>query len=393
MKIAVVGGALQGVEVSYLAQEAGIDVLLIDRRPMVPASGLCDSFRQVDVTDDHALDQAIGDVELVFPALESQDALSGLHTWALRRGLPILHDPQAYAISASKIESERFFRRIDIPIPASWPGCRFPVIAKPIYGSGSQGIRLFASADELRRVAGKDPATGGWIVQEFLQGPTYSVEVIQSRGHATAVQITDLHMDEHYDCKRVTAPSGLSTGLQEQLIGFSLQIAHELGLEGIMDVEAVLHDGQFKVLEIDARFPSQTPIAVFLSCGINMVEILVKGALDRSAESLINERTPYRGVVLEHIRVEPGTLMVTGEHAIAAAVSLKVRRDFFGADEAITDYTDGKDSWVATLICSGRDGNEAWERRNASVSAIRRRFNIDRYVDPSPSTPDRGAMA
>ena len=227
MKIAVVGGALQGVEVSYLAQEAGIDVLLIDRRPVVPASGLCDSFRQVDVTDDHALDQAIGDVELVFPALESQDALSGLHTWALRRGLPILHDPQAYAISASKIESERFFRRIDIPIPASWPGCRFPVIAKPIYGSGSQGIRLFASADELRRVAGKDPATGGWIVQEFLQGPTYSVEVIQSRGHATAVQITDLHMDEHYDCKRVTAPSGLSTGLQEQLIGLSLQIAHE----------------------------------------------------------------------------------------------------------------------------------------------------------------------
>ena len=160
-----------------------------------------------------------------------------------------------------------------------------------------------------------------------------------------------------------------------------------------MDVEAVLHDGQFKVLEIDARFPSQTPIAVFLSCGINMVEILVKGALNRSAESLINERTPYRGVVLEHIRVESGTLMVTGEHAIAAAVSLKVRRDFFGADEAITDYTDGKDSWVATLICSGRDGNEAWERRNASVSAIRRRFNIDRYVDPSPSTPDRGAMA
>ena len=388
MKIAVVGGALQGVEVAYLAQKAGIDFLLVDRRPVVPASGLCDSFRQVDVTDDNSLDRELADVDLVFPAFESQGALSRLHAWALRRGLPILHDPQAYAVSSSKIESERFFRRIGIPVPATWPCCRFPVIAKPTYGSGSQGIRLFASADDLRPVVGKDAALGEWIVQEFLQGPIYSVEVIRSRGTATAVQVTDLHMDEHYDCKRVTAPSELSRPFQEQLVAFSLKMADSLKLEGIMDVEAVLHDGEFKVLEIDARFPSQTPIAVYWSCDVNMVEALVMSTLGTMSASFLQERSPARGVILEHIRVAPGTMAVTGEHAISTAKSLKVRRDFFEADEAITDYADGKDRWIATLICSGGDVNEAWERRNASVSAIRRRFHIDRYVDPSSPALD-----
>jgi pyrrolysine biosynthesis protein PylC len=365
--------------------------VLVDRRPVVPAAGLCDAFRQVDVTDDHALDREVIDVDLIFPALESQDALDRLHSWSRRQALPMLYSPHAYAVSASKIVSERFFRRLGIPVPAAWPGCRFPVMAKPSYGSGSQGIRVFASGDELRQVVGQDPAAGGWIVQEFLPGPTYSVEVLRSRGTATAVQVTDLHMDERYDCKRVTAPSELSRALQDQLIGFSLQMADRLELDGIMDVEAVLHDGEFRVLEIDARFPSQTPMAVYASCGVNMVEALVNDALGRKPASLVQARPPERGIVLEHIRVEPGSLAVTGEHAMAAGAPLKLRPDFFGADEAITDYADGKDRWVATLICSGRDVQEAWGRRNEAVSAIRRRFNIDRYVDPSPPAIDSPA--
>jgi pyrrolysine biosynthesis protein PylC len=388
MKIAVIGGALQGVEVAYLARKAGIDVLLIDRRSSVPASGLCGTFRQADVNDDAALDREMADVDLIFPAIESQKALSSLHSWALRHEVPILHDPQAYAISASKLESERFFRKFGVPVPATWPKCRFPVIAKPSYGSGSQGIRLFASADELRHVMGDDPAAAGWIVQEFIEGPTYSVEVIRNHGTSTAVQVTDLYMDDRYDCKRVAAPSVLSAASQKELIGISLQMAENLDLEGIMDVEAVFSHGSFKVLEIDARFPSQTPIAVYFSCGINMVDVLVSDALGRNTASSLQQGHPARGVILEHIRVAPGSMVVTGEHAMAGGESLKLRRDFFGADEAITDYADGKGRWVATSICSGRNLNEAWERRNASVSNIRRQFNIDRYVDSQPSRFD-----
>jgi len=48
--VAVVGGKLQGVEATYLAHKAGWEVRVVDKNDQVPASGLCDSFVQADVT-------------------------------------------------------------------------------------------------------------------------------------------------------------------------------------------------------------------------------------------------------------------------------------------------------------------------------------------------------
>ena len=387
MMIAVVGGALQGVEVAYLLRKAGLEVLLVDRRPGVPAAGLCPAFRQVDVTDPLALDRGLAGADIIFPALESRDALGRLVEWARARGIPILHDPPAYAVSASKIASETFFRRAGIPIPRSWPGCPLPVIAKPAYGSGSQGIRLFWTDAALRQALGDDPAAKGWQVQEFLSGPTYSVEVVRARQRTTAVQVTDLHMDARYDCKRVTAPSALTEGLQAELLDLARQAAEALPLTGIMDVEAVLHDGAFKVLEIDARFPSQTPITVYHSCGVNLAAALVRTAGGADGAAALQPRLPARGALLEHVRVAPGSLEVTGEHALAEAGPLKVVGDFFGADEAITDFAEGRARWVATLIFTGEDARGAWDRRQATIAALRRRFRLERYADPAPPEP------
>lgn len=387
MKIALIGGALQGVEVAYLARKAGIQTVLLDRRAAVPACRLCDDFRQVDVTDAEALAEAVADVGLLFPALENQNALAHLYDHAQKRGVPIVHDPEAYAVSASKIASERFFRQTGIPIPGTWPECRFPVIVKPSAGSGSDGIQVFSTIEDLQQAIGPDPANRGWIVQSFLPGPTYSVEVLRAGKRLRALQVTDLHMDKGFDCKRVSAPSTLSSRLKNQLSDLAFSMAEALYLQGIMDVEALLHEGELNVLEIDARFPSQTPITVFWSSGVNMVEVLVKNALGEEASVLAKTSQPERGVVFEHIRVTPGRLEVTGEHAIAAAVGLQVQQDFFGTNEAITDYAEGKDHWVATLICSGSDLTDAWARRQNAIEAILRRFKIDDYTDPSPVAP------
>jgi pyrrolysine biosynthesis protein PylC len=385
MKIAIAGGALQGVEVAYLARKAGIETVLLDRRASVPAGQMADTFRQADVTDRQALARATGDVDLIFPALENPNALSHLHAYAQRCGLPMVHDPDAYAVSASKIKSERFFQTLGIPVPTAWPGASFPVIAKPSGGSGSRGVRLFTSPEEVHQAVGPDPAHRGWLVQSFLPGPTYSVEVLGGAGRALNLQVTDLHMDADFDCKRVSAPSSLPARLQAQLADLSRKMAASLQLTGIMDVEAVLHDGRLKVLEIDARFPSQTPITVYWSRGINMVDLLVKTALGAAPEDVMTTSRSEFGVIFEHIRVTPDTLEVTGEHALAAASGLQVRQDFFGADEAITDYAGDQGPWVATLICRGPDLERAWERRHAVVAEIRRRLKIQRYRDPSPA--------
>ena len=392
MKLAVIGGALQGVEIAYLARKAGFEVILVDRKPMVPALGLCDVFQQLDIFDTNALDRRLGKVDLVFPALESRPALRCLHAWATSRGVPIVHDPDAYAVSSSKIASEGFFRRCGFPVPNSWPDCRFPVIAKPSQSSGSEGIRIFLSEREMRASLGYDPGSEGWIVQEFLPGPTYSVEVLRSLGETVAFQVTDLKMDAGYDCKRVLAPSALPPDRIDELKTLSVNIADALDLDGFMDVEAIYHNGTFKVLEIDARFPSQTPITVYWSCGVNMVQVLAGCTLTRSSPVARPPPERHKGTILEHIQVVPGKLLVTGEHAVAQSGPLHVQRDFFGADEAVTDYMPKKTRWVATLICTGADLDEAWQRRNEVVSTIRQHLGPVEYLDPSPPGISREPM-
>ena len=67
MLVAIAGGALQGLELTYLAGKAGFETLLLDRRSDAPATGICDRFVALDLTDYEALTGALGSVDLVLP--------------------------------------------------------------------------------------------------------------------------------------------------------------------------------------------------------------------------------------------------------------------------------------------------------------------------------------
>ncbi len=374
MLVAVAGGNLQGVEAAYLSQKAGWDVLVMDRKPMVPARGLCQSFVQLDITSQKDLAQTLSGVDLVIPALENDAALACLERVTRNSGIPFAFDPAAYAISASKIKSEQLFKQIGAPAPAPWPTCEFPVVAKPDRGSGSQGVRIFNNLIELQNTL-KPPAPE-WLIQEFIPGPSYSLEVIGMPGQYLTPQVTDLGMDSNYDCKRVTAPSCLAGGLISEFGALSMALANALELNGIMDVEVVLHENQLKVIEIDARLPSQTPTAVYWSTGLNMVQLLRDLFLDRQTRIQPDSNHEY-GVIYEHVRVASNQLEIAGEHIMSGADALHIVPDFFGADEAITNYTSNRDSWVATVIVVEENIEAAWEKRNSVIANLKKQFNLN----------------
>ena len=382
MRVLIVGGKLQGVEAAYLAHKAGWEVILVDRNPVVPAAGLCDSFYQVDVTSE-ALDltKAIKAADLIIPALEEPVALAYLRERVEREGVPMAYDPAAYAISSSKRKSALLFAKLGIPIPTPWPKCDLPVVVKPSNASGSRGVRRIDRMEGLAAFITREP--NNWIIQEFLTGPSYSIEVIGVKDNFMSIQSTEIVVDSQYDCKRVLAPAGFSPTTNKKFKEIALTIADALSLNGIMDVEAISHEGTLKVLEIDARLPSQTPTVVNKSIGINMLELLydvfVKGYI-----TTIPDIQHERGVVYEHIKVSPGILEVSGEHIIANARPLKFYEHFFGADEALTDFMPGNLSWVATLIITGDNREEAWNKRCLVIENIRDYFRLSVYSDPAP---------
>ena len=372
--VVLAGGSLQGTEAAYLSRKAGWDVLVLDRKPVVPATGLCHSFARLDMTSEKDLAQALNGVDLVIPALENDAALACLDRVTRNIGIPFAFDPDAYAISSSKIKSEKLFVHSGVSTPASWPKCKFPVVAKPDRGSGSQGVKVFKDITEMQNRV--KPAATEWLLQEFVPGPSYSLEVMGVPGRYTALQVTDLAFDKQYDCKRVTAPSTLPGALISRFEGRALQLADALNLNGIMDVEVILHDNNLKVIEIDARLPSQTPTTVYWSTGLNMVRLLGDLFLNRQTRIEANRQHEY-GVIYEHVRVASNQLEIAGEHIMAAADPLHVYPDFFGADEAITNYAAGRDDWVATLIVAEKNLEAAWEKRNRIVADITKKFMLN----------------
>ena len=382
MQVCIIGGKLQGIEATYLAHKAGWEVLLVDKNPSPPAKGLCDLFYQVDVTNQNEFLPICRDARLLIPALENQKTLNALRHLAQKHALPFAYDPLTYAISSSKLKSDKLFMDLALPVPLPWPKGRFPLIVKPSNSSGSEGVRRMNTPEELESFRLSEGTLDGWIAQEFLEGPSFSLEVLGSPEAYQTLQVTDLEMDASYDCKRVLAPTALGESEIKQFEEITLTISKALNLRGIMDVEVILHDGQLKLLEIDARLPSQTPTAVYLSTGINMVELLGGLYLNPSGLTVSWPPSP-RGVVYEHLKASPGRLEVSGEHIMANAGPLQLWENFFGADEAITNYEPHRAEWVATLIVTAESRKKAWKKRCGVIEQIRASCSLSTYLDPS----------
>lgn len=383
MLAAIAGGRLQGVELTCLARKAGWQTLLLDRDPRAPARPLSDGFRQLDLYSADALDEACAEVDILIPAIENDAVLNNLVQWGHSRKVPVAFDIEAYALTRSKTASNQLFADLDIPIPEPWPACGYPAVAKPSCASGSQGVMVLNGPADFQAAFPHGLPRRGWVAQQYLEGPSFSLEVIGRPGSYMPLVCTELSMDAAYDCKAVTAPCPLAAGQLRELDAMGVALAEAIQLTGLMDLEVILHDGQFKVLEIDARFPSQTPLAVHAATGGNMMAML--------AELFLTGKTPrkpsltaVRGVRFEHIRVTPQAIFVEGEHIMAQAGPLERVTGFWGADEALTNYREGAEEWVATLIVTGETREHADRRRNRILAAIQDRFAIQAIVDRFP---------
>ena len=279
MRLLIVGGKLQGTEAAYLAAKAGWETVLVDRREAVPAAGLADVHVIADVTADEARTRSlVASCDAVLPACEDAPTLAWLAERVPGWGVPFLFDLEAYRVSASKLASRRLFADLDVPRPAEWPACGFPAVVKPSTASGSEGV-VVAHDDAELDVARRELEAAGHdvVIEEYVAGPSLSLEVLAWGGRAVPLQVTGLEFDAAYDCKRVVAPVGeagagapaaagpdgacdwdaaVPAGVLDAFDAAGLRIAEGLGLNGLMDVE-VMVGGRGAEGPRDRRAPPQ----------------------------------------------------------------------------------------------------------------------------------------
>jgi len=350
-KVAIVGGKLQGTEAAYLARKAGMESLLIDLNENAPAAGLCDQFLCCDVTQESKeLVRALNDVDFILPANENEAVLKALVRLAEKHRYRLAFDKDAYSISSSKLLSDRLIHENGIPAPRYYPDGKAPYIVKPSGFSGSEGVRRFETEEELKRFL-QTVHAGEWVAQEFLDGPSYSIEVIGKPGNYRTYEITEIHMASDYDCKKVTAPCPITREQEEGFRQIAVKLAELVKLRGIMDVEVIDDGDGFKVLEIDARIPSQTPTVVYHTGGVNFMEELADLFCHGWPSGKdINKETKKKYCSYEHFMINNGKITEHGEHIMSEGGILTLRENFFGADEVISDFADGESPWRGTFI-------------------------------------------
>ena len=157
-------------------------------------------------------------------------------------------------------------------------------------------------------------------------------------------------------------------------------VAEAIGLSALMDVEAILTPKGLRVLEIDARIPSQTPAAIEAATGINLLEELATTALGNP-----KNRKPRNGCsIYRHVYLKDGKLRSSGEKVFGHVSQPRFAPGLFGCDNSITDYEPGKKEWYATLISTGSTEEEADRKAASCIERILDECSLEEFIDGTP---------
>ena len=159
----------------------------------------------------------------------------------------------------------------------------YPCIMKPTDNSGSRGVVLAHSREELEEAYGysKNESRGGSVmIEEYLQGPEFSVEIMVVDGIPHVLQITDKLTTgaPHFVEMGHSQPTRQSVAHQEKIRDLAIRACQAVGINcGPAHVELILTKDGPKMVELGARMGGDciTTHLVPLSTGIDMVKATI----------------------------------------------------------------------------------------------------------------------
>lgn len=180
----------------------------------------------------------------------------------------------------------------------------FPVFAKPRQGAGSRGVRMVPDRAALDAL----PTDEGLIVQDYLPGEEYSVDVIADAAGSVVAAVPRT---------RARVDSGVAiagrTVHDPELEQTAAAIAQAIGLVGVANVQLRRdRDGRAVLLEVNPRFPGALPLTI--AAGVDIPSLVADLFLGRDIPHSIAFREVASVRFLEDVIVEIDEVLVS-EHA------------------------------------------------------------------------------
>ncbi|MFJ7592116.1 ATP-grasp domain-containing protein [Streptomyces sp. NPDC097617] len=261
----------------------------------------------------------------------------------------------------------------------------YPVILKPVDGSGSLGVTLVPDEegldDAVARTVGAAAAgpEGAWIAEEYLHGPEFSVETFSTDGTHHLLAVTEKFKGANFVEIGHLVPARLSVDVVRDMTAEVGACLDAVGLrEGPAHTEIVLTPGGPRVVETHCR-PGGDGIVelVRLAVGLDVQRI----TFDWLAGRPLNLEGGARPRAAATSFLTPGAGTVTSVGGLDAAESAE------GVTEAYLTVAPG--SVIGELRSSSDRAGAAVATGDTPDEALRpAREAVDRFritVEPAPA--------
>ncbi|MES0173938.1 acetyl-CoA carboxylase biotin carboxylase subunit family protein [Mesorhizobium sp. M0006] len=244
-------------------------------------------------------------------------------------------DPTSVERCADKFVQRELLLAAGIPVPAyrlarneaevkrAAAEMGFPVIVKPAVGSGSIGVRLCRNAGELvhhfrRMLSESNCTTPRILIEEFVQGPFYSVEIMADE--IIGVVAVEFGPEPHFVFRQTTFPAPVTDREYAKISDVSLSCLRSLGLGwGPSNIELRWTNRGPVVIEVNPRLAGALePQLVHLAYGVDLVIEHIKLLI--GAESDLRRRHSHTAAARFLLPDLDGTLEWIDGDSQAAAV-------------------------------------------------------------------------
>lgn len=313
--ILILGAGLMQRPAIEAARELGFRTLVVDANPNAMCVPFADRFEPVDLKDKDALvslAKSMGDnLAAVFTA--GTDFSASVSYVAEKCGLNA-HSYESALNASNKVRMRSCFEKDGISSPKFQKvhrtqiasliapdvigGMSFPKVVKPVDNMGARGCRLIRNRDEFLPAvedAVRFSRTGCAILEDYMEGPEFSIDSIVYDGTLTITGFADRHIfyEPYFIETGHTMPSSASDEMKYALIKTFAQGIKSLGLTcGVAKADIKYTANGPMIGEIAARLSGgyMSGWTYPYASGINLTKEAMLIALGKKPETLLAQR-------------------------------------------------------------------------------------------------------
>lgn len=377
----VLGGMRISCEIVKMARKMGVYTLVADYNRIEDSPG-----KQIA---DEAVDLSVIDVEAVVSYIKTHridGVLVGFNDMLLpyyaeiceKAGLPSYGTKEQFETLISKDRYKALCRDFDVPVIPEYDiddtHIKYPVLVKPVDGSGSKGITICHNRQELEDAVAfgkKASKTGKVLIERYLDEREVTVFWTFQDGNYYLSALGNRHVKHNQGDDVIPLPVGYTfpsvflPKYRKEVEENCKKMFRHLGLrDGMMFMQCKVEDGVCYVYDLGFRLTGSLEYKVLERvCGYNPLEMMIRFALTgkMGEESIEGKAIPEFKTPAFNVSClcAPGTIKsITGTDKVKAMPEVEDVVVAHAPGETITEDMRGLLSQIAVRVLGSVNAKE-----------------------------------